>query len=160
MIEVVRKAFNLAVRWGWRADNPAMGVHRNREEKRVRYLSAEEILRLSEALAAHPEKTSGSAIRLLMLTGARRGEVLSARWDMFDLEAGVWVKPSAHTKQRKVHRVPLSAAAVALLKEMKPDATSAYVFPGANGKPLTDINPPSPDRTLVVSVRALVLTWD
>jgi integrase len=58
---------------------------------------------------------------------------------MFDLEAGVWVKPSAHTKQRKKHRVPLSAAAVALLKEIKSAANSAYVFPGANGNPLTDI---------------------
>ena len=34
-----------------------------------------------------------------MLTGARRSEVLTARWDMFDLDAGVWMKPSAHTKQ-------------------------------------------------------------
>ena len=50
-------------------------------------------MRLSEALAAHPEQTSANAIKLLMLTGARRGEVLRARWDMFDLEAGVWVKP-------------------------------------------------------------------
>ena len=139
MIEVVRKAFNLALRWGWRADNPATGVHRNPEEKRARYLSADEILRLSEALAAHPEKTSANAIRLLMLTGARRSEVLGARWDTFDLEAGVWVKPSAHTKQRKEHRVPLSAASVALIKEMKPDASGPYVFPGVDGKPLTDI---------------------
>lgn len=67
---------------------------------------------MSEALATHPEKTSANAIRLLMLTGARRGEVLGARWDMFDLDAGVWVKPSAHTKQRTEHRVPLSAPAV------------------------------------------------
>jgi integrase len=139
VVEVLRKAFNLAIRWGWRADNPASGVHRNHEEKRARYLSAAEILRLSEALAAHPERNSANAIRLLMLTGARRAEVLGARWDMFDLEAGVWVKPSAHTKQRKEHRVPLSAAAIELLKDGKARATSPYVFPGADGRPLTDI---------------------
>jgi hypothetical protein len=48
-VEVIRKAFNLAIRWGWRAGNPASGVHRNHEEKRARYLSRDEILRLSDA---------------------------------------------------------------------------------------------------------------
>jgi integrase len=139
VVETVRKAFNLAIRWGWRTDNPASGVHRNHEEKRVRYLTAGEILSLSEALMTHPEKTSANAIRLLMLTGARRSEVLGARWDMFDLAAGVWVKPSAHTKQRQEHRVPLSAPAIELLRDMKGNTISPYVFTGADGKPLTDI---------------------
>ena len=139
VVEVVRKALNLAIRWGWRSDNPASGVHRNHEEKRARYLTASEILSLSEALAAHAERTSANAIRLLMLTGARRSEVLGARWDMFDLAAGIWVKPSAHTKQRAEHRVPLSAPAVDLLKEIRKGATGPYVFPGADDKPLSDV---------------------
>src|SRR5271166_5300604 len=37
IVEVIRKGFNLAIRWGWRVDNPALGVHRNHEEKRARY---------------------------------------------------------------------------------------------------------------------------
>ena len=92
---------------------------------------------------------SANAIKLLMLTGARRGEVLGARWDMFDLENGVWTKPSSHTKQRKLHRVPLSGPALGLLQDMKAAAQaeaqvdgrppSPYVFPGPTGKPLTDI---------------------
>ena len=139
MVEVVRKAFNLAIRWGWRADNPASGVRRNQEEKRARYLSAAEIIRLSETLSAHPERVSANAIKLLMLTGARRNEVLTARWNMFDLETGVWIKPSAHTKQRKEHRVPLSAAARQLLAEIKVDAIGQYVFRGRKNGPLTDI---------------------
>ena len=139
VIEVVRKAFNLAIRWGWRADNPASGVRRNHEERRARYLSLQEILKLSEALASHPEKNSANAVRLLLLTGARRSEVLAARWDMFDLDAALWVKPSAHTKQRKEHRIPLSAAAVQLLREMKQTANGPYLFPAMNGKHLTDI---------------------
>jgi integrase len=139
LIEVVRKAFNMAVRWGWRTDNPASGVHRNHEEKRARYLSGEEIIRLSEALAAHPERASANAIRLLLLTGARRNEVLTAQWDMFNLDTGVWAKPSSHTKQRKMHRVPLSTAARQLLVGMRADAAAPYVFPGRSGGPLTDI---------------------
>jgi integrase len=58
---------------------------------------------------------------------------------MFNLEAGMWVKPSAHTKQRKEHRVPLSAPAVQLLREMKAGATSPYVFSSTDGEPLADI---------------------
>lgn len=42
-------------------------------------------------------------------TGARRGEALGARWDQFDLEAAVWIKPAATTKQRRLHRAPQSA---------------------------------------------------
>jgi integrase len=84
-----------------------------------------------------------------MLTGARRGEVLGATWDMFDLENGIWTKPSAHTKQRLIHRVPLSGPALRLLTDIKNDAAqlanaagkapSPFVFPGADGRPLTDI---------------------
>ena len=139
MVEVVRKAFNMAIRWGWRADNPASGVHRNQEEKRARYLSTPEIIRLSSALAAHPERVSATAIKLLMLTGARRTEVLAARWDMFDMNAGVWLKPSSHTKQRKEHRVPLSGPARQLLVDIRLGAIGPYVFPGRLGGPLRDV---------------------
>jgi len=94
-------------------------------------LSAAEIARLADALIAHPEKNSVNAIRLIMLTGARRGETLAARWSEFDLAAGVWIKPSAHTKTKKLHRVPLSAPALALLSEMRAQATDdcPYLFP-------------------------------
>lgn len=139
-VEVLRKAMNLAIRWGWRMDNPARGIRRNPEDKRTRYLSQEELARLSVALERHPERVSVNAIRFLMLTGARRGEVLNARWDQFDLRAGIWTKPSAHTKQRKEHRVPLSAPALSLLAELRNDADGAYVFPGkAENQPLTDL---------------------
>ncbi len=139
VVEVLRGAFNLAIRWHWRQDNPARGVQRNPEEKRDRYLSKAELIALARALNEHPEVTSANAIKLLMLTGARRGEVLGATWNMFDLEQGIWVKPSAHTKQRRIHRVPLSSPALGLLKAMRVEAKSRFVFCGAKGKPLTDI---------------------
>ena len=136
---MLRKAFNLSIRWKWRTDNPASGVRRNPEEKRNRYLNKVEVAALARALQDHSESVSANAIKLLMLTGARRGEVLGASWAMFDLENGIWTKPSAHTKQRKLHRVPLSRHAVRLLEEIKETAKGPYVFPGADGKPLTDI---------------------
>ena len=149
VVEVLRSAFNQAIRWKWLSDNPASGVRKNAEEKRSRFLNHKEITALARALDEHLEQTSANAIKLLMLTGARRGEVLSATWAMFDLENGVWTKPSAHTKQRKIHRVPLSSPALRLLHNMKAAANHAvqvkkeplspYVFPGNDGRPLTDI---------------------
>jgi integrase len=96
--------------------------------------------RLFTALSAHPEQVSANAIRFLALTGARKSEVLSARWEMFDLEAGVWTKPAAFTKQRKYHRVPLSAGAIAVLGDMRQISDGPFVFPGrVPDQPLTDI---------------------
>jgi integrase len=116
---LLSKMFSLAIRWEMRADNPAKGIERNAEKKRNRYLVGEELRRLIEALAAHPNQNAANAIRLLLLTGARRGEVLGASWDQFELDEGVWTKPSSHTKQKREHRIPLSAPARQLLGEMK-----------------------------------------
>jgi integrase len=104
--EILRKMFNLAIRWRIRADNPAAGFARNAEAPRDRYLSTEEIGRLCAALDANPNQRAADAVRLILLTGARRGEVLGARWDQFDLDAAVWIKPAATTKQRRLHRAP------------------------------------------------------
>lgn len=137
-LATLSKMLSLAVRWQMRADNPVKGVERNPEHPRQRYLTADELERLMAALA---ERKGGSAdaVRLLLLTGARRGEVLGAAWEQFDLREGVWTKPSAHTKQKREHRVPLSAPARQLLADMwtreKAAAKaerrdpSAYLFP-------------------------------
>ena len=66
-----------------------------------RYLSIDEIGRLSAVLDAHPNRRAGDAVRLILLTGPRRGEVLGARWDQFDFDAAVWIKPAAAIKQRR-----------------------------------------------------------
>ena len=109
VVEVLRKAFNLAISWQWCEDNPAVGIEKNREDLRHRYLTTDELAALFAALDDHPKQVSANAIKFLALTGARKSEVLSARWDMFDLQAGIWTKPASFTKQRKHHRVPISA---------------------------------------------------
>jgi hypothetical protein len=112
-LTLLSRMFSLAVRWELRTDNPVKGIERNPEQPRQRYFSGDELRRLIDALATHSSQAAANAIRLLLLTGARRGEVLGATWDQFDLEAGIWTKPSSHTKQKREHRVPLSAPTAA-----------------------------------------------
>ena len=75
---------------------------------------------------------SVNIIRLIMLTGCRKGEALAGRWEQFDMEAGSWTKPAAFTKQSKKHQAPLSKAAIELLNGIK-RTDSPYVFPGDEG---------------------------
>jgi integrase len=133
--------FSLAVRWGIRESNPARGVERNQEHKRNRYLSGAELVRLSNALAELRDQGAANAVRLLLLTGARRGELLAAKWGDFDLKRALWVKPGATTKQKTEHRVPLSAAACQLLAEMQEQADArGYLFPARGGGHRPHIN--------------------
>jgi integrase len=132
VVALLSKMFSLAMRWEWRTGNPAKGIERNQEAKRQRYLAGDELGRLTKALAEHDDQQAANIIRLLLLTGARRGEVLSATWDQFDLTTGVWTKPGSTTKQKTEHRVPLSAPARQLLAELREKAAkdAEFVFPG------------------------------
>jgi integrase len=114
-----------------RPDNPCKGVIANPESPRERYLKPHEVERLMKALTELPDRESANVIVLALLTGARRGELLNATWDQFDLEAGAWTKPSSHTKQKRTHRIPLSPRALELLKAIRADAPAAerYIFP-------------------------------
>lgn len=118
-LALLSKMFELSMRWEMRADNPARGVEKFAEEKRDRWLSGTELKRLLTALSEHPNQIAADAIRLQLLTGARIGEVLNAQWTDFDLDRGVWIKPSHHTKQKRREHLPLSAAACALVAEMQ-----------------------------------------
>jgi len=121
--------FALAIKLGWRTDNPVVGVERNEETERQRYLSDKEMTRLAAALAAYRDQEAADAIRLLLLTGARKNELLSATWPQFDLEAAVWSKPASAMKGRRPHTVPLSPMALDLLKAMRAKARGVYLFP-------------------------------
>lgn len=91
ILEVFRHSLNLAIRWGHIERNSANGFKRNVEQPKDNYLNAEQLEKLLEALKRLPNQQAANAIRLLIYTGARRGEVLKADWSQFDLEAGVWM---------------------------------------------------------------------
>ncbi len=146
VLAVASKMFSLALRRKegedapWRNQmqgNPCKGAARNREDGHERFFSAAELAALGDALAVYGHTPASDCLRFVMLTGCRPGEAIHATWDQFDAEPGFWVKPSAHTKQRKVHRVPLAAAAMELLERIRAErektprrAKSDFVFPG------------------------------
>jgi integrase len=129
-LAVLSKAMSLAIKRSWRADNPCRGIERNPENRRERYLTPPELGRLRDALNRRQGDPAAACIAFLLVTGARRGETLAARWGDFDLTTGVWLKPAANTKQKKSHRVPLNAAAVAILAGLAQAAPNpdAHVF--------------------------------
>jgi integrase len=142
VLSLLSKMFALAVKWGLRPDNPALGIERNPEEKRVRYLSGEEFERFVKTLREHRNQQFANAVRLLIHTGARRNEVLTAEWTHMDLEQGIWTKPSSHTKQKRAHRVPLSPEAVDLLRQIKAQAQpdTIHIFQGRKaGEPIKEV---------------------
>lgn len=131
VLALLSKMMSLAVAWGWRADHPVKGVPRFPEEKRDRWLDKEELSRLWSVLDSYTAQPSAFFFKLLLLTGARKSELLQATWSHFDLEKGVWTKPSSLTKQKKREHLPLSEGALAVLQQLKalnPD--SPYLFPG------------------------------
>ena len=94
-------------------------------------------LRARDAIAAR-------ALEFLILTNIRTGAVLRAKWAELDLEQAIWSVPLANLKDRKFRReafrVPLSARAVEIAREMEPIKVSDYVFPGqAPGKPFSNM---------------------
>ena len=100
--------------------NPAKGVKLLKGGKRERFLSEAELARLADALAAMEAEhrlspTATAAIRLLLLSGCRKSEILSLRWEWIDIERGVLRLPDSKTGAKVV---PLAAAAVKLLAEL------------------------------------------
>ena len=123
--------------------NPCKGVARNSEEGRDRFFSEAEMAAISDALneysnterkhtiARESALASANCIRFIMLTGCRPDEAMRATWSQVDDEPGFWIKPSAHTKQRKVHKLALSPPALELVDRIRAGRQeSDWIFPG------------------------------
>ena len=83
---------------------------------------------------------SALALQFQILNTNRSDEVFGARWQEFDLAAGVWLIPAERMKMEEEHRVPLSPPALDILKAMQAVSDGDYVFPGRRGdKPLSDM---------------------
>jgi integrase len=144
VLALCSKLFNVAERWGLRPDgsNPSRHVERFKERKRERYLSGDELARLGAVLAAaerdgHVIPKDGApaipvnpfalaGVKLLLFTGARRGEILSAKWEYLDAERGVLRLPESKTGSKTVS---LNGPALAILDELPRIDGNPYLFP-------------------------------
>ena len=144
-VDILVKMFNLADAWGWRpaGTNPCRGVSRFKVEKHERFLTREELYRLGQTLRGAPAERLASthaaaAIRLLVLTGCRRNEILGLRWDDLNFETGEMRLRDSKTGARMVPLPPKSAEVFAGLSRT-PD--NPWVFPGRKkGTRLVNLN--------------------
>lgn len=142
---VLSVLFNQAEIWGLRPDgsNPCRHVKKYQEEKRERYLSPEELARLGAAL--EELETSGeesasaiAAVRLLILTGCRLGEIQTLKWSY--IQGNSAMLPDSKTGAKRVY---LGAAALVVLAGIERLADNPYVITGKlPGSHLTDMQKP------------------
>jgi integrase len=86
------------------------------------------------------EGVAARALEFAILTAARTGEVIGARWDEINFAERLWTVPAERMKAGKEHRVPLSDAVLAVLKEMQKMRSGNFVFPGAKvGRPISNM---------------------
>ena len=132
--------FAFAEARGMRADNPVRGVKRSADGKRQRFLSTKELADLGAALAARESAGDNrgalAAIRLLILTGCRKAEILGLRWSEVDLERGFLRLADSKTGPKEV---PLGAPVRALLDALPRLPNCPYVLPGRSGKPVVGL---------------------
>jgi integrase len=141
VLAVISSMFTFAIRQHIVRDNPARGIERNKETMRKRHLSPEELNRLGDVLRkaeARGDNQAGiDAVRVLLLTGMRRGEVEALEWQFVDWGSNQLCLPDSKSGEKTV---PLGQSAIDLLKAIRArqeqDATfneNEFVFPGKNG---------------------------
>ncbi len=145
-LATLRQIMNFAIACGHIGVNPARGLKMNRRPALTRFLSREEVARLHNVLDRQVRKggrQQADMIRLLLLTGCRRGEIVNLRWS--EVRADTLELEDSKTGPR---RVPLSAAARHIL-ERQPRDPSPFVFPS----PVCPDRPRSPELPLWNRVR-------
>lgn len=120
--------------WGLREtnSNPCLGIKRYRENKRDRYLNESELRTLIETINAaeadgSEEKSMMIFFRLLIYTGARQGEILTAKWEYINYEENCLDLPDSKTGKKKINLSPL---AMAELEKLERIVGNPYLFPG------------------------------
>ncbi len=144
VLALIRKMLNCARQWGFISEmnvNPASGIPLHPEKSRDRWVTPQELPRLAKAIDEEPNIYASAALWLYLLTGVRKNELLSARWDDID-----WDRKELRlreTKAGRVHYVPLSEPAIATLSTLPREESNPYILPGAKkGQHLVNISKP------------------
>lgn len=147
-VEKIRVTFNrsfeLALKWQTPGVtvNPVRAVTRMKyNNKRTRYLTSDEAARLLKAAEASQNRQLKAIIGLLLLTGARKNELLQAKWRDVDVERQVWFIPD--TKTGVPRHVPLSGQAIAIIEKLPKWPKCPWLIPNPETKePYTCIKHP------------------
>jgi integrase len=133
---LIARMYKLAVIWKMLERSPCFGLVKFREDKRAeRFLSPVEIGRFVAALEQDDNPVIAAALKLLLLTGLRRNEVIKARWDQVDLDARLLYLPK--TKAGKPRYAVLNSVACELVKNLPSRGASPWLFPARSGdKPI------------------------
>ena len=141
LLIMMRYIFNLALRWETPniKSNPTKGVPLYEENnKKERYLSSDEAKRLYEAVCASPNQMLRFIVPLLILTGARKRELLDAKWADFDLDRRTW--RISMTKTGKARHVPLNDGALQILGLIAREPGCEWLVPNPKtSKPFVSI---------------------
>jgi integrase len=146
VLSAIKQAFNYAVSRGELRANPATFIRARDiggiEKPRERFLTLQEIEQLWCFLDSDGHGVSIqviNAIKILLLTGVRSGELRLAKWQQFDFDNSLWTIPAENTKTNVIMRVHLTNRVKLLFKELYHCSTGDYVISGADGlNPLTD----------------------
>jgi integrase len=120
--------FAWAMREGLATSNPIVNTNKREERGRDRVLSADELRRIWNTA----EGSYGTIIKLLILTGQRRGEISELRWPEVDFTMGVINLPADRTKNKRPHVVPLAATARTLLENLSRKGERVFKTPAWN----------------------------
>jgi integrase len=145
-LEMISKMFNLAEMWGLRPDgsNPRKHIKKYPEEKRERFLSAAELRRVGEVLREMEQEgielpSAIAAVRLLILTGCRLGEIMTLKWEHVDIRGKALRLPDSKTGAKVVH---LGQPAAEVLEKIERVEKNPWVIVGTKpGARLTDLQP-------------------
>jgi integrase len=139
-LEVVRLMFNKGIEWGLLDEdlrNPVVGLKPYGEKERDRWVKPEELPRLMAAIDKEENVFARAAIKMLLLTGCRKNEILRLQWRDVDLKRAEIRLRETKTEARTV---PLSDEAVSLLGTLPRGIKDAWVFPNpATGKPFYNL---------------------
>jgi len=144
ILALIAKMYQCAIAWGRlpkHFDNPAKGIEPYDEKTRDRWVTPEEMPRLVKAVESENNLYLRSAIWMYLLTGARKSELLGLKWEWISFEQREIRLPD--TKAGRVHYIPLSEPAIAILNELPRLEGNEFVFCGRKpGKPIHNIDKP------------------
>lgn len=126
VIEIIGSIYARAAEWGYTGINPAKDIQPFKEQKRDRFIQTDELPIFFKALADDTSEDFKHFVLLCLLTGARRTNVLSARWQDINLPSAIWRIPDS--KNGDPILVPLVPEAIEILKTRVPQKTG-FVFP-------------------------------